>query len=86
MTDDTTQEDQGGAAPQRSARPDKARATRTGLTATGARKASAKSNRTRAREFALQALYQHLVGRNEAAAIDSFTRDLAGFHLSLIHI
>ncbi len=80
MTDDTNQEDQGGAAPQRSARPDKARATRTGLTATGARKASAKSNRTRAREFALQALYQHLVGRNEPAAIDSFTRDLAGFH------
>ena len=27
-----------------------------------------------------QALYQHLVGRNEPAAIDSFTRDLAGFH------
>lgn len=44
------------------------------------RKASDKSARTRAREFALQALYQHLVGRNEAADIDSFTRDLAGFH------
>ena len=52
---------------------------RTGLTSTGARKAAAKSNRTRAREFALQALYQHLVGRNEATAIDLFTRDLAGF-------
>ena len=39
----------------------------TGLTSTGARKASAKSTRSRAREFALQALYQHLVGRNEAA-------------------
>ena len=51
-----------------------------GRTATGARKASAKSARSRAREFALQALYQHLVGRNEAAAIDGFTRDLAGFH------
>lgn len=49
-------------------------------TATGTRKASAKSARTRAREFALQALYQHLVGRNEADAIDVFTRDLAGFH------
>lgn len=49
-------------------------------TATGARKAAAKSNRTRAREFALQALYQHLVGRNEAQAIDNFTRDLSGFH------
>ena len=44
------------------------------------RKASAKSGRSRAREFALQALYQHLVGRNEASAIDAFTRDLAGFH------
>ena len=49
-------------------------------TATGARKASAKSARTRAREFALQALYQHLVGRNDAQSIDHFTRDLAGFH------
>jgi len=56
------------------------RAKRTGLTSTGARKAAAKSNRSRAREFALQALYQHLVGRNEATAIDTFTRDLAGFH------
>jgi transcription antitermination protein NusB len=44
------------------------------------RKASDKSGRTRAREFALQALYQHLVGRNEAEAIDLFTRDLSGFH------
>lgn len=51
-----------------------------GQTASGARKASAKSARSRAREFALQALYQHLVGRNEAAAIDAFTRDLSGFH------
>jgi N utilization substance protein B len=45
-----------------------------------ARKAGARSARSRAREFALQALYQHLVGRNDAAAIDVFTRDLAGFH------
>ncbi|MFC5499229.1 transcription antitermination factor NusB [Caenimonas terrae] len=51
-----------------------------GQTSTGARKASAKSSRSRSREFALQALYQHLVGHNEAAAIDTFTRDLAGFH------
>lgn len=36
--------------------------------------------RSRAREFALQALYQHIVGRNEASAIDAFTRDLNGFH------
>ena len=55
-------------------------ATPPGKTATGARKASAKSARTRAREFALQALYQHLVGGNEAQAIDVFTRDLSGFH------
>ena len=54
--------------------------SRTGLTSTGARKASAKSARSRAREFALQALYQHLVGRNDAQAIDAFTRDLSGFH------
>lgn len=39
-----------------------------------------KSARTRAREFAVQALYQHLVGRNEAQDIDQFTRDLSGFH------
>ncbi|MDR3454374.1 MAG: transcription antitermination factor NusB [Rhodoferax sp.] len=57
-----------------------ARQSRTGLTSTGVRKAAAKSNRSRAREFALQALYQHQVGRNDAASIDSFTRDLAGFH------
>ena len=56
------------------------RQSRTGPTSTGARKASAKSARSRAREFALQALYQHLVGRNDAQAIDVFTRDLAGFH------
>ena len=71
MTDDTT-------LPAAGAKPP--RQTRTGLTSTGARKASAKSNRSRAREFALQALYQHLVGRNDPAAIDAFTRDLAGFH------
>ena len=53
---------------------------RTGTTSTGARKAASKSARSRAREFALQALYQYLVGGNDAAAIDAFTRDLAGFH------
>jgi N utilization substance protein B len=51
-----------------------------GTTSTGARKASAKPARSRAREFALQALYQYLVGRNDADSIDAFTRDLAGFH------
>ena len=53
---------------------------RTGLKTTGAHKAASKSNRSRAREFALQALYQHLVGGNDAESIDAFTRDLAGFH------
>ena len=56
------------------------RQPRTGTTSTGARKAGAKSTRSRAREFALQALYQHLVGGNEAGDIDLFTRDLSGFH------
>ncbi|MFZ3140367.1 transcription antitermination factor NusB [Polaromonas sp.] len=54
--------------------------TRTGLTDTGVKKAADKSARTRAREFALQALYQHLVGQNETDSIDTFTRDLVGFH------
>jgi transcription antitermination protein NusB len=57
-----------------------ARQSRTGPTATGARKASAKSARSRAREFALQALYQYIVGGNDPQSIDVFTRDLAGFH------
>ena len=55
------------------------RQRKTGLTATGVRKAKAKSERTRAREFALQALYQTLVGRNAVSEIDAFTRELAGF-------
>ncbi len=42
-------------------------------------KAPIRSGRTRAREFAIQALYQHLVGKNEAGEIDIFTRDLQGF-------
>jgi transcription antitermination protein NusB len=54
--------------------------TRTGLTDTGVKKAADKSARTRAREFALQGLYQFLVGRNDSEAIDAFTRDLVGFH------
>jgi N utilization substance protein B len=58
------------------------RQSRSGLTSTGARKAGSKSDRSRAREFALQALYQKLVGRNEVADIDVFTRDLAGFSKS----
>jgi N utilization substance protein B len=58
------------------------RQTRTGLTSTGARKAASKSQRSRSREFALQALYQTLVGKNAVADIDAFTRDLAGFSKS----
>ena len=46
----------------------------------GTRKSSAKPARSRSREFALQALYQYLVARNEARDIDVFTRDLSGFH------
>ena len=56
------------------------RQSRTGLTSTGARKAGSKSNRSRAREFALQGLYQYLIGKNTADDIDAFTRDLAGFN------
>ena len=52
---------------------------RSAATGTGARKPPAKSGRSRARGFAVQALYQHLVGGNNAEAIDAFTRDLAGF-------
>lgn len=55
------------------------RQSRTGLTSTGARKAGSKSDRSRAREFALQALYQRLVGKNGIEDINGFTRDLAGF-------
>ncbi|MHB1200432.1 MAG: transcription antitermination factor NusB [Polaromonas sp.] len=61
-------------------KPKRAPQIRTGLTDTGVKKAADKSARTRAREFALQALYQHLVGRSETGSIDAFTRDLAGFH------
>lgn len=58
------------------------RQARTGLTSTGARKAGSKSERSRAREFALQALYQTLVGKNPVSDIDAFTRELAGFSKS----
>ena len=36
--------------------------------------------RSRAREFALQGLYQVLVGQQALAQIDAFTRDLVGFN------
>ncbi len=45
----------------------------------GTRKSSTKSPRSRAREFALQGLYQHFVGGNDVAIIDPFTRELQGF-------
>ena len=54
--------------------------TETPSTPPKTRKAADKSARTRSREFALQALYQHLVGGNAATDIDTFTRDLSGFH------
>lgn len=56
------------------------RQSRKGLTSTGVRKAASKSERSRSREFALQALYQVLVGQNEVHAVNVFTRDLAGFN------
>jgi N utilization substance protein B len=55
------------------------RQPRKGLTSTGVRKAASKSERSRAREFAVQALYQVIVGKNDVEAVDAFTRDLAGF-------
>jgi N utilization substance protein B len=76
MTDSPTTPAESNPALQNEAKPQ--RVSR--RTSTGARKASGKSDRTRAREFALQGLYQHLVGRNDAEAIDHFTRDLSGFH------
>jgi len=44
-----------------------------------ARKPPARSARTRAREFALQGLYQHFVGGGAATLIDETTRELQGF-------
>jgi N utilization substance protein B len=55
-------------------------AKKPGTSSTGGRKTSAKPPRSRAREFALQALYQFIVGGNDAESIDVFTRDLSGFH------
>ncbi len=71
VTPDSAHDSAHDLAPGSSSPPDKA-----------PRKSSAKSGRSRAREFALQGLYQFLVGRNEAADIDVFTRDLSGFHKS----
>jgi transcription antitermination protein NusB len=45
-----------------------------------ASKTAARAARTRARELAIQALYQHLVGQQSLDEIDEFTRGLQGFH------
>lgn len=58
------------------------RQPRKGVTGTGVLKAASKSPRSRSREFALQGLYQVLIGKNEIADVDLFTRDLAGFSKS----
>jgi transcription antitermination protein NusB len=42
-------------------------------------KTTARAARTRAREFAVQALYQHLIGKQAIHDIDEFTRNLQGF-------
>lgn len=45
------------------------------------KRAGAKSSaRSRARAFAVQALYQFLVGKNSASDVDQFTRGLSGFN------
>lgn len=43
-------------------------------------KAPKRNPRSRAREFVVQALYQHIVGQNAIPAIDLFTRNLQGFN------
>jgi transcription antitermination protein NusB len=42
-------------------------------------KTAVRAARTRAREFAVQGLYQHLVGQQATDEIDEFTRNLQGF-------
>lgn len=42
-------------------------------------KTALRAARSRAREFAVQALYQHLVGQQSTDEIDEFTRNLQGF-------
>ncbi len=59
--------------------PGPAQDTQAKLSSTGVRKTATKNKRSRAREFAVQGLYQSLVGKNLPADIDVFTRDLSGF-------
>lgn len=44
------------------------------------RSSANKPARSRAREFALQGIYQYLLSANPIDDIDLFTRDLSGFH------
>ncbi|MBE2263531.1 MAG: transcription antitermination factor NusB [Burkholderiaceae bacterium] len=60
--------------------PSTSKPTRRPAATSAPRKAAARNLRSRSREFALQGLYQHQVGRNTAEDIDLFTRDLSGFH------
>lgn len=39
-----------------------------------------KAARSRARAFVIQGLYQSIVGKNDLASVDAFTRGLSGFH------
>jgi N utilization substance protein B len=39
-----------------------------------------KAARSRSRAFAIQGLYQFIVGKNDLASVDAFTRGLSGFH------
>ena len=48
-------------------------------TAARPRRTGTKSARRRSREFALQGLYEWLVGRGEPAAIDAHMREMEGF-------
>lgn len=50
------------------------------ISLTAPKKNKDKSPRTRAREFAVQALYQYTVGHNAVHEVAAFTRDLTGFH------
>ncbi len=50
------------------------------MSAPAAARKPVRNARSRAREFALQGLYQVLVGQQAVAQIDAFTRDLVGFN------
>jgi len=53
-----------------------------GKSAASSRRVGARSARRRSREFALQGLYEWLVGRGEPAAIDAHMREQEGFERS----